>query len=218
VKEAILEHLPNIVINDAYGASETGAGSTAPSSGDERPRFMLNSETAVLDDNLKPIPPGSDVVGRMARTGHIPIGYYGDPEKTARTFPTDADGRRWVVPGDFATVDEDGGITLLGRGSQCINTGGEKVYPEEVESVLKAHPAVYDALVVGIPDERFGERVAAVIQLREGKITDLESLQQHSRTKLAGYKIPRSLVMTPTMPRSPAGKADYRGARALFDD
>jgi acyl-CoA synthetase (AMP-forming)/AMP-acid ligase II len=217
VKEAILKHLPNIVVNDAYGASETGAGSTAPSAGDERPRFLLNNETAVLDDDLRPIQPGSEKVGRMARTGHIPLGYYGDPAKTARTFPTDADGRRWVVPGDFATVDEDGGITLLGRGSQCINTGGEKVYPEEVESVLKAHPAVYDALVVGVPDERFGERVAAVVQVRDGQQTDLDDLQQHCRSKLAGYKIPRSLVMTPAMPRSPAGKADYRGARALFD-
>ena len=217
VKDVFRKHLPNIIINDAYGASETGAGSTAPSDGDERPRFALNEETAVLDDDLRPVPPGSDVVGRMARTGHIPLGYYGDPEKTARTFPTDEQGRRWVVPGDFATVESDGSITLLGRGSQCINTGGEKVYPEEVESVLKAHPEVFDALVVGIPDERFGERVAAVVQPREGSAPGLEALQAHCRTKLAGYKIPRALVMTATMPRSPAGKADYRGARALFD-
>jgi acyl-CoA synthetase (AMP-forming)/AMP-acid ligase II len=215
IKAKIRELFPNLVISDSYGASETGAGGTPAEGSGSSSRFTLTAEVTVLDDELKPVVPGSEVIGRLARRGHIPLGYYKDEAKTATTFLIGSDGIRYVIPGDYATVEEDGTITLLGRGSQCINTGGEKVYPEEVEVVLKEHPEVYDALVVGVPDERFGERIAAVVQAREGTSPTLESLQAICRTKLAGYKMPRQMVLVDQMPRSPAGKADYRGAKAL---
>ena len=145
----------------------------------------------------------------MARSGNIPLGYYKDEEKTTKTFVTGADGKRYVVPGDFATIEEDGSITLLGRGSVCINSGGEKIFPEEVEAALKAHPEVYDVVVVGVPDERWGQRVAAVVQPRAGMTADLDSVQAHCRTKIAGYKVPRELHLVEVMQRSPSGKADY---------
>jgi 3-oxocholest-4-en-26-oate---CoA ligase len=215
IKAKITELFPNLLISDSYGASETGAGGTPAEGSGSSSRFTLTDEVCVLDDELKPVVPGSQIVGRLARRGHIPLGYYKDEAKTAATFLIGADGVRYVIPGDYATVEEDGTITLLGRGSQCINTGGEKVYPEEVEVVLKEHPEVYDALVVGVPDERFGERIAAVVQPREGTSPSLESLQALCRTKLAGYKMPRQLSLVAQMPRSPAGKADYRGAKVI---
>ncbi len=215
IKTTIKELFPNIVISDSYGASETGAGGTPAESTGNSSRFKLNPEVTILDESLAPVVPGSGVIGRLARRGHIPLGYYKDEAKTAATFVTAADGLRYVIPGDFATVEDDGTITLLGRGSQCINTGGEKVYPEEVEVVLKEHPEVYDALVVGIPDERFGERIAAVVEARPGTTPTLESLQAMCRTRLAGYKMPRQLVLVAQMPRSPAGKADYRQAKSI---
>ena len=141
------------------------------------------------------------------------MGYYKDEEKTAKTFPTDAKGQRWSVPGDSASVDAEGIVTLLGRGSQCINTGGEKVYPEEVEEALKEHPGVYDALVVGVPDERWGERVVAVVQPREGSNPTLEELSSHCRNFVAGYKVPRAITYVDQVKRSPSGKADYRWAK-----
>jgi acyl-CoA synthetase (AMP-forming)/AMP-acid ligase II len=215
VKAALLERLPAVLVVDGYGASETGgqgqsvsvAGGEIPSA----PRFTVNDETAVLGNDLRPLPAG--VVGRLARRGHIPLGYYKDVRKTAATFPV-VDGVRWSVPGDHAVVEPDGSITLLGRGSVSINTGGEKVYPEEVEAVLKAHEAVFDAVVVGVPDERWGERVVAVVQPRPGAEPTLPDLQDHSRAHLAGYKIPRELVLVATIERSPSGKPDYRWARA----
>jgi len=167
----------------------------------------------VLDDDLRPVEPGSGVIGRVARTGHIPLGYYKDEAKTAATFVTDPDGVRWVVPGDFGTVEADGTIVLLGRGSQCINSGGEKIYPEEVEDALKGHPDVFDALVVGVPDERFGERVAAVVAARPGTTPTLDELASHCRKTLAGYKVPRQLTLVDAVKRSPAGKANYGWAK-----
>jgi acyl-CoA synthetase (AMP-forming)/AMP-acid ligase II len=155
------------------------------------------------------------VVGRLARRGHIPLGYYKDAAKTAATFPT-VDGVRWAVPGDHATVDAEGVITLLGRGSVSINTGGEKVYPEEVESVLKGHDAVFDVVVVGVPDARWGERVVAVVQAR-ASAPDLAELQDHARRHLAGYKLPRDLVVVDAIQRSPSGKPDYRWARSAAE-
>ncbi|NUS53512.1 MAG: acyl-CoA synthetase [Streptomycetaceae bacterium] len=209
VKDQLRELVPGLFISDGFGASEFGAGSAQNAEG----RFPLKPQTAVLGDDLKPVAPGE--TGRLARTGYIPVGYYKDAVKTAATFPVDADGVRWVVPGDYARVEDDGTVTLLGRGSVCINTGGEKVYPEEVEGVLKSHPAVYDVVVVGVPDTRFGERVAAVASLRDGHQVSVDELAAHSRAHIAGYKVPRDLVVVDAVPRSPAGKPDYRWAKRV---
>ena len=214
VKRALVDRLPAVLVVDGYGASETGGqGQSVVAAGSDIPaatRFAVGEDTQVLDDELRPVRPG--VVGRLARRGHIPLGYYKDANKTAATFPV-VDGVRWSVPGDHAVVDQHGTITLLGRGSVSINTGGEKVYPEEVEAVLKAHDGVFDAVVVGVPDERWGERVVAVVQPRAGAAPSLEALQEHARTYLAGYKVPRDVVVVDAIERSPAGKPDYRWAR-----
>ena len=174
--------------------------------------FAVDERTAVLDDDLKPVTPGSGEIGRLARRGRLPIGYYNDPEKTAATF-VEVDGERWAMSGDFAHVEADGTIVLHGRGSLAINTGGEKVFPEEVEATLLSFPDVQDALVVGVPDERWGERVVAVVAPRNGASFSLEELQQHCRKELAGYKVPRELVLVDHVQRAPNGKADYRWAK-----
>jgi 3-oxocholest-4-en-26-oate---CoA ligase len=209
VQGQLKELIPHVQVMDSYGASETGAGGMSAEGGPRR--FVVSSELQVLDDDLQPVEPGE--IGRLARTGHIPLGYYKDEAKTAATFPTDADGNRWSVPGDFATIDDDGIVTLLGRGSQCINTGGEKVYPEEVEEALKSHPDVFDALVVGVPDERWGERVVAVVAARGDARPTVEDLSTHCRQTIAGYKTPRAVTYVSAIKRSPAGKADYRWAK-----
>jgi fatty-acyl-CoA synthase len=215
VKDQLQAHLPNLVVADSYGSSEVGAGGAGydPKAG---PRFQLTALMKVLDDDLRPIIPGSGQMGRVGRTGHIPLGYYKDEAKTAATFPTDPDGTRWAVPGDWATVEADGTVHLLGRGSQCINTGGEKVYPEEVEAALKSHPDVFDCMVVGLPDGRFGERVAAIVQPRTGAAPALEDLSSHVRTTIAGYKVPRQLQLVDLVQRTPSGKPDYRWAKQAF--
>jgi 3-oxocholest-4-en-26-oate---CoA ligase len=216
MKEQLTALLPSSFIVDGFGSSETGqVGTKASMAGggpEAGPRFSVNAQTTVLDDELRPVEPGSGVAGRLARRGHIPLGYYNDPEKTASTFIV-VDGVRWVLPGDMATVDADGTVVLLGRGSVSINTGGEKVYPEEVEAALKAHPQVFDAVVVGVPDERWGERVVAVIQAREGARVSLDDVQQFCRDKVAGFKVPRGVCLVDEMVRSPSGKADYRWAK-----
>ncbi|MER6103296.1 acyl-CoA synthetase [Streptomyces sp. NPDC001832] len=208
--------VPTVMLLNNFGSSESGFNGTATAdSGPEKGfRLQVNSRTAVVDPaTYKPVAPGEP--GRIAQRGHVPLGYYNDPQKTAETFFRRGN-ERWVLLGDMATVDADGIVTVLGRGSQCINTGGEKVYPEEVEQALKAHPDVYDALVAGVPDERWGNHVAAVVQLREGAAEpSLDDVQAHCRTRLAGYKIPRRLVITPQIQRSPSGKADYRWARSV---
>ncbi|MEU3617052.1 acyl-CoA synthetase [Streptomyces sp. NPDC006872] len=208
--------LPNAMLLNNFGSSESGFNGTATEdSGPERGfRVRVNSRTQVVDPaTYEPIAPGE--VGRVAQHGHVPLGYYNDPVKTAETF-FEKDGERWVLLGDMATVDEDGVVVVLGRGSQCINTGGEKVYPEEVEQALKSHPDVYDALVAGVPDPTWGNHVAAVVQMRRGApLPSLEEIQTHCRTRLAGYKIPRQLVLAESIRRSPSGKADYRWAREV---
>ena len=220
VKERMRGKLGCLLI-DAFGATESGhqGMNLGPPSlecpHDGRPKFSVDANTAVLDDDLRRIEPGSGTVGRLARTGRLPLGYWKDPEKTAKTFMTDAEGARWVIPGDMATIESDGTVTLLGRGSLCINSGGEKIYPEEVEQALKAHPAVFDAVVVGVPDERWGERVAAVVQPRPGESPSLADLDAHCRTKVSGYKVPRELHLVDEIVRSPSGKADYRWAKAV---
>jgi acyl-CoA synthetase (AMP-forming)/AMP-acid ligase II len=158
------------------------------------------------------VAPGSGEIGRFARRGRIPLGYYKDEEKTAATF-VERDGVRWVLPGDLASVDADGTIVIHGRGSVSINTGGEKVFPEEVESALVAHPGVQDVLVVGVPDEQWGQRVVAVVQPRPGETLTVEDLRQFARTELAGYKVPRDVVVVDAIVRSPNGKPDYAWAR-----
>ena len=214
VKQQLREQLPKVPILDSFGASETGYNGTVldlagPPAG---PRFTLHPETTVLGDDDRPLSPGSGVVGRLARRGHVPLGYHKDPVKTAQTFPV-IDGVRWVVPGDFATLEADGTLVLLGRGSVCINSGGEKVFPEEVEAALKSHPDVFDAVVVGVPDARFGEAVAALVTPRPGCAPGLEALAAHCRARLAGYKAPRALVCVDEIVRTPAGKPDYRWAK-----
>ena len=182
------------------------------------PRFQMKPDTAVLDDDNRPMEPGTGITGRLARTGHIPLGYHKDPAKTAATFPTDAQGRRWAVPGDAARLEADGTITVFGRGSNCINTGGEKVFPEEVEAKLKSHPDVQDAFVVGRPDERFGQRVAAVIAPRPGATPSLDDIRAHLRDHLAGYKLPKEAVFVEAMSYTGPGKPDYKWAKAQFDN
>jgi acyl-CoA synthetase (AMP-forming)/AMP-acid ligase II len=208
VRRQLEKHLPNVFIIDGFGASETGFQGTRSG-----PSFAMNDRTAVLGDDLRPVEPGSGVVGRVAQRRHIPLGYYKDEEKTARTF-VEVGGERWVLPGDMATVEADGTIRVLGRGSVCVNTGGEKVYPEEVEAVLKGHPAVFDAVVVGVPDPRWGERVTAVVQSRPGHDVSPAELEAHCRDRLAGYKVPRSVFFVPEVVRSPSGKPDYPWARS----
>jgi acyl-CoA synthetase (AMP-forming)/AMP-acid ligase II len=219
VKDQFFERLPTIVITDAIGSSETGnngmtlitAGHTAMTSG---PTVQRLGETVVLDEELRPVQPGSGVIGRIARRGDIPLGYYNDPAKTAEVFLT-IDGVRHVMPGDFATVEVDGSITLLGRGSVVINSGGEKIFPEEVESAVRSHPDVTDAIVVGAPDERWGQTVAAIVAPRPGRRPDLASIQDHCRATIAGYKVPRRLHTVAEIQRSPSGKPDYRWANAV---
>ncbi|MFJ9480713.1 acyl-CoA synthetase [Streptomyces mirabilis] len=216
VREQFQSLVPNVMLLNNYGSSESGFNgtATADSGAGQGFRLRVNSRTQVVDPaTYEPVAVGEP--GRVAQRGHVPLGYYNDPKKTAETF-FQKDGERWVLLGDMATVDEEGIVTVLGRGSQCINTGGEKVYPEEVEQALKSHPDVYDALVAGVPDEKWGNHVAAVVQLREGAGSpSLEDIQTHCRGHLAGYKIPRQLVITDTIQRSPSGKADYRWARSV---
>ena len=216
IKEKLLELLPNRVITDSIGSSETGFGGTsivakdAPHSGG--PRVTIDHRTVVLDDDGNEVKPGSGVRGFIAKKGNIPVGYYKDEKKTAETFRT-VNGVRYAIPGDYAQVEEDGSVTMLGRGSVSINSGGEKIYPEEVEAALKGHPDVFDALVVGVPDPRYGQHVAAVVQARPGARPTLAELDSFVRSEIAGYKVPRSLWLVDEVKRSPAGKPDYRWAK-----
>lgn len=219
VRDACLAALPNVVFTDAIGASETGfTGISFVSAGSQThggPTVMPGPHTVVIDDDGRRVAPGE--IGRLARGGHVPLGYYKDPVKTAAMF-AEVDGERFVVPGDFARVEEDGTITLLGRGNVCINTGGEKVFPEEVEGAIKEHPDVFDALVIGVPDERLGQRVAAIVQPREGADLDLAALEAVVRQHVAGYKVPRTVWLTTQIGRTPSGKADYVWARRFADE
>ncbi|OIN78439.1 acyl-CoA synthetase [Mycobacterium malmoense] len=216
IKERLLELLPNRVITDSIGSSETGFGGTsivakdAPHSGG--PRVSIDHRTVVLDEEGNEVKPGSGVRGFIAKKGNIPVGYYKDEKKTAETFRT-INGVRYAIPGDYAQVEEDGTVTMLGRGSVSINSGGEKIYPEEVEAALKGHPDVFDALVVGVPDPRYGQHVAAVVQPRPGTRPSLAELDSFVRSEIAGYKVPRSLWLVDEVKRSPAGKPDYRWAK-----
>jgi acyl-CoA synthetase (AMP-forming)/AMP-acid ligase II len=216
IKEKLLELLPNRVITDSIGSSETGFGGTSIVAKGEHhmggPRVAIDHRTVVLDEDGNEVKPGSGVRGVIAKKGNIPVGYYKDEKKTAETFRT-YNGVRYAIPGDYAEVEADGTVTMLGRGSVSINSGGEKIYPEEVEAALKGHPDVFDALVVGVPDPRFGQHVAAVVQAREGVRPTLAELDAFVRREIAGYKVPRSLWFVDEVKRSPAGKPDYRWAK-----
>jgi acyl-CoA synthetase (AMP-forming)/AMP-acid ligase II len=217
-KARILATFPNVMVNDGFGSSEAGiqgssrvTAADVPSSGPVRFSTAGAKPTLVLGDDDRPVEPGSGVVGRIVTGGRLPLGYHGDPAKTAATFLT-YEGERWLITGDLATVAEDGTVELLGRGSVSINTGGEKVHPEEVEGVLHGHPSVADVLVVGVPDERWGTAVTAVVQPTPGTRPTLDELVVHCKERLSGYKAPKHLVLVDHVVRSPAGKADYRWA------
>jgi acyl-CoA synthetase (AMP-forming)/AMP-acid ligase II len=226
VKDRLLALFPSaLAITEAIGSSESPVQAlslTTPKTSGDGPtpslRFTAKAETMIVDDDLRPIPRGSGRVGRLATRGRVPLGYYKDADKSARTF-VEIDGARWSLPGDMATMDVDGTVHLLGRGALCINTGGEKVYPEEVEAVLKAHPAVDDAVVVGAPHPRWGQQVVAVVQPSSpGDQLTLPELQAHCRGRLAGYKVPRAVHVVSEIPRSAAGKADYAWAASAAEE
>ncbi|MEU2946085.1 acyl-CoA synthetase [Nocardiopsis alba] len=215
----------DVVLADSYGGSETGVcgSATAPDTAAtvadaaDRRSFTMGGSIEVLDETLRPLPPGSPEVGRIARTGRIPMGYYNDPIATARTFPTDPEGRRWALSGDYGTRASDGSIVLLGRGSVVINTAGEKVYPEEVEAVIKSHPFVDDVIVVPAPDETLGQRVTALVSSTAESALDERALRAYCRGRLAGFKVPRTVHFVDRVRRTAVGKQDYRWAASVVD-
>ena len=215
VKAGLLKHAPQMMIVDSFGSSEglgLGASVQTADNAGAATRFVNDGRTLVLGEDMKPVVPGSGVMGRVARTGPIPRGYWRDEAKSAATFVT-VDGVRYSIPGDFAIIEADGSMTLLGRGSQCINTAGEKVFPEEVEETLKTHPAIDDALVFGVADEKWGQVVTAVVEAH-APVSD-EELRAHVRAHLAGYKTPKKVVIVAKVPRAPNGKADYATAKQM---
>lgn len=216
-KQQLLAHLPQVEIVDVLGSTEGLYGWSVMRAGEEVPTgtFEPGPATRVIDDDGHDIAPGSEEIGRVAANGFVLAhAYYKDPEKTAAAFPI-IDGTRHIVPGDWAMVRADGRLRLLGRGSGCINTGGEKVFAEEVEEAIKDHPDVVDCLVLGIPDERFGQAVAAVVEPRPGATVDAATVVAHVKGRLAGYKAPRAVAVVPEVPRH-SGKPDLKGARALL--
>jgi fatty-acyl-CoA synthase len=219
VKTGLLEFMPEAALIDSFGASE-GAGLGVSVTTRDLPateaRFDAPDTIVIRESDHTLVEPGSGEVGLVAKAGDLPLGYYKDPEKSARTWVT-IDGQRRLISGDHATVEADGTIKLLGRGSHCINSGGEKIYPEEVEEALKTHPAVLDALVFGMPDERFGQVVSAVVGLVEGQAANQADLVAHVRSRLSPFKAPRRIAFVDKAPRAPNGKADYVTAKALFE-
>jgi len=214
VREQLEEAFPCAMIMNNFGSSESGhAGMAISAAGGQAKFFMLGGRTKVLDpETLAECSVGE--TGMLATGGHLPRGYYKDPDKTARTFIGTPVGR-YVIPGDFAVLEDDGTITLLGRGSVCINTGGEKVFPEEVEEGIKAHPSIADAIVVGVADEQWGQRVTSVVTVRPGHKVKEVDLIAHTRTKVAGYKTPKQFFVVQEMPRHPTGKPDYTTAQKV---
>ncbi len=214
-KDGLLRHNPRLIMVDSLGSSEAigmATNTTSAASGGETARFQLGPTTRVITDDGRDVEPGSGEVGRVALRGNTPVGYYKDEAKSAQTFVV-VDGARYSIPGDYATVDVDGNVTLLGRGSQCINTGGEKVYPEEVEECLKLHPGVADAAVVGVPDEKWGEAITALVEVHAGADVTDDELIGHVKQRLAAYKAPKRVLTVPAVGRAPNGKLDYRRLR-----
>jgi fatty-acyl-CoA synthase len=219
-KAGLLRHLPQTILFDSLGSSEAvGLGGSTSTSGaaQETAKFALGEQVAVFTDDGRRVQPGDAEPGLLAIAGFIPVGYYKDEVKSAQTFRT-IEGRRWSVPGDWAEVRADGTLHLLGRGSVCINTGGEKVFPEEVEEALKTYRGVVDAVVVGIPDERFGEVITAVVEAAVGAELEQAALSDHVKATLAPYKAPRHLVLVESIGRAPNGKVDYKRLKALATD
>jgi fatty-acyl-CoA synthase len=219
-KQRLLAHHPGMMIVDAFSSSEAlGMGQSVSSAAGSSTtaKFTLGENTKVITDDGREVQPGSGETGRVAVGGWQPVGYYKDEAKSAATFLT-FDGKRYSVPGDYATVEADGSLTLLGRGSVCINTGGEKVFPEEVEEVLKTHDAVADAVAVGIPDEKFGEAITAVVELSPGASFDEAAVVAHVKDRLAAYKAPKRVLAIDTIGRAPNGKVDYKRLKAWAAD
>jgi len=208
VKTGMLAHHEMILV-DAMGSTEGSMGTSVATRGavSETAKFVMGEDVKVFNESDVEVEPGSGEMGLLATPG-APLGYYKDPEKSARTF-REIGGVRYSFPGDYATVEADGTINLLGRGSNCINTAGEKVFPEEVEEAIKRDPAIFDCLVVGLPDERFGQRVVAVASMKDGQEIDAASLTEHTRQHLAGYKLPKQVIFVPVVQRAANGKADY---------
>jgi fatty-acyl-CoA synthase len=220
VKQGLLKHIPQARLVDNFGSSEAmGMGQSVSTSADsvQTAKFRITDNTRVIDDAGHEVTPGSGRVGRVAVRGHQPIGYYKDPDKSDRTFVM-INGDRYSIPGDYALVEDDGSLTLLGRGSVCINTGGEKVFPEEVEEVLKLHPAVRDAVVVGVPDDRFGEAIAAVVEPRPGHDVDEDDVIDFVKERLARYKAPKHVLTIATIGRAANGKVDYKRLKQYAED
>jgi len=220
VKARLLEHQPTMMLVDAFSSSEAiGLGQSVSTSGaaERTAHFTMGPGVIVVGDDGELVSPGSGERGRIAVPGRTPIGYYKDPDKSAATF-VQIDGTRYSMPGDYATIEADGSITLLGRGSVCINTGGEKVFPEEVEEVLKLHDTVADAVVVGVPDDKFGEAIVAVVEPDTGAAIDEDALAAHVKEHLAGYKAPKQVVVIDTIGRAPNAKVDYKRLKAYALD
>ena len=215
-KEGLLKHHPGMLLVDAFSSSEAlGMGSSVSGAGNtaKTAKFMVGQNAIVITDDGRLVEPGSGEIGMVGVKGRTPLGYYKDPEKSAKTFRT-IDGVRYSIPGDYATVEADGSLKLLGRGSVCINTGGEKVYPEEVEEVLKTHPSIRDAVAVGVPDEKWGEAITAMVELHDGAELDEADVVAHVKSRLAAYKAPKRVLPVDTIGRAPNGKVDYKRLRA----
>jgi fatty-acyl-CoA synthase len=211
-KQRLLAHNPGMVLVDAFSSSEAlGMGQSISSANgtSHTAKFALGENARVIDDAGNDVTPGSGEIGRVAVRGYVPVGYYKDPEKSASTFIT-IDGDRYSMPGDYAMVEADGGLTLLGRGSVCINTGGEKVFPEEVEEVLKTYPGIRDAVAVGVPDDTYGEAITAVVEAEVGQSLDEDKVIDHVKSQLAAYKAPKRVLTVATIGRGPNGKVDYK--------
>jgi fatty-acyl-CoA synthase len=218
VKQGLIGHIPQVAIADVLGSTEGGMGqsiTTKDTPPGETAKFTLSPTTKIFTEDGREVQPGSGEIGMVANGGLTPLGYYKDPEKSARTF-REVNGVRYSFPGDMATVRADGTLEFIGRGSNCINTGGEKVFPEEVEEALKVHDAVEDALVIGVPDDRFGNRVVAVVSFAPGKSATADDIIADAKTRLAGYKLPKELCVVENVPRAPNGKPNYPAARELF--
>jgi len=214
VKQGLLKHMPQAIMIDSFGSSEAVGFGTSMMTKDgeiQTGKFQIGERCRVFDENDQPVEPGSGTPGIIAQSAPIPVGYYKDPVKTAKTFKT-IGGVRYSMPGDWCVVEKDGTLTLLGRGSVCINTAGEKVYPEEVEEVLKTHPSVDDVLVVGVPDEKWGQAVTAIVRPAPAHEFDEDTLRHHVRERLAGYKTPKRVLASGVELRAPNGKADYKAA------